>query len=80
MEQTKTGLNPYNLTFAEWRTLLAEWGEPAYRARQVWQWLYRHLATDADAMTNLPKVLRHRLAETANGCCACPMASISKRS
>ncbi len=57
-------LNPYNLTFEELRTLLAEWGEPAYRARQVWQWLYRHLVDDADAMTNLPKTLRGRLTET----------------
>ncbi|RME09766.1 MAG: 23S rRNA (adenine(2503)-C(2))-methyltransferase RlmN [Ardenticatenia bacterium] len=56
--------NPYTLTLEEWRDVLAEWGEPAYRARQIWQWLYRHLARDADAMTNLPKALRRRLAET----------------
>lgn len=64
MKQAATRLNPYNLTFEEWRTLLAEWGEPAYRARQIWQWFYRHLVADAEAMTNLPKALRHRLAET----------------
>ncbi|MBX5435911.1 MAG: 23S rRNA (adenine(2503)-C(2))-methyltransferase RlmN [Alicyclobacillaceae bacterium] len=48
---------------------LAKWfqsrGEPAYRGRQVFQWLYQHLAVTFDEMTNLPKPLRSRLAECA---------------
>ena len=45
--------------------LLAGWGEPRYRADQVWQWLYRRLATDPAQMTNLPGSLRQRLSAEA---------------
>ncbi len=41
---------------------LAELGEPAYRARQVWQWLARG-AEGFDAMTDLPARLRGELAQ-----------------
>jgi 23S rRNA (adenine2503-C2)-methyltransferase len=37
------------------------WGEPSYRVTQVLEWLYQRLATDWDAMTNLPAALRERL-------------------
>ena len=39
----------------------AAWKEPAYRVAQLLEWLYTHRATGWDAMTNLPKALRHRL-------------------
>ena len=58
-------MNPnllYDLNFSSLKTLLQNWGEPAYRARQLWEWVYVHLATDFDQMTNLPKSLRERLA------------------
>jgi 23S rRNA (adenine2503-C2)-methyltransferase len=42
--------------------LLAGWGEPRYRAGQVWEWLYCKLAADPAQMTNLPLSLRQRLA------------------
>jgi 23S rRNA (adenine2503-C2)-methyltransferase len=42
-------------------TLAAD-GEPAFRARQVWQWAARG-AAGYEAMTNLPQALRERLAE-----------------
>jgi 23S rRNA (adenine2503-C2)-methyltransferase len=58
----------YNLDFPTLQSLLQEWGEPAYRARQLWEWLYVHLASSFDQMTNLPKSLRERLAaETTIG-------------
>jgi 23S rRNA (adenine2503-C2)-methyltransferase len=41
--------------------LLASWGEPRYRAGQIWEWLYKKLAADPSGMTNLPKDLRERL-------------------
>ena len=53
----------YDLDFPSLRTLMEAWGEPSYRARQLWQWLYVQLADDVDRMTNLPKALRRRLAE-----------------
>jgi 23S rRNA (adenine2503-C2)-methyltransferase len=52
-----------DLTHGQLRELLVSWGEPPYRADQVWDWLYRYLATDFEDMTNLPKELRERLAE-----------------
>jgi 23S rRNA (adenine2503-C2)-methyltransferase len=52
-----------DLTYGQLKGLLASWGEPSYRAAQIWGWLYRSLATDFEEMTNLPKELRERLAE-----------------
>jgi 23S rRNA (adenine2503-C2)-methyltransferase len=41
---------------------VTELGEPAYRARQAWEWAARG-ASGYDAMTNLPLALRDALAE-----------------
>jgi 23S rRNA (adenine2503-C2)-methyltransferase len=41
--------------------LVAGLGEPAYRARQAWEWTARG-AAGYDAMTNLPRALREALA------------------
>ena len=49
----------YDLTSADVATLLD--GEPDYRARQVWEGLYRQGAAPED-LTTLPRVLRDRLA------------------
>jgi len=43
-------------------TTLQELGQPAYRAGQVWAWAASG-APGYDAMTNLPRALRERLAE-----------------
>jgi 23S rRNA (adenine2503-C2)-methyltransferase len=53
----------YDLEFAAIEALLADWGQPSYRAQQVWEWLYQHHATAFAEMTNLPLTLRERLAE-----------------
>jgi 23S rRNA (adenine2503-C2)-methyltransferase len=42
--------------------MLAERGEPSYRARQVWEWT-AHGAASYDEMTTLPKGLRSALAD-----------------
>jgi len=42
--------------------LMAEAGEPAFRARQLAEALYRQRIADLDAITTLPKALRQRLA------------------
>lgn len=52
------GLDRGELTAA-----LAAMGEPAFRARQLWHWIYHRGATDFAAMTTLAKDLRGRLAE-----------------
>lgn len=38
-------------------------GEPPFRSRQLYGWLYRRRAGSFDEMSNLPKALRRRLAE-----------------
>ncbi len=42
---------------------LQELGEPAYRARQLYGWLYHRRVREIAAMANLPKALRATLAE-----------------
>ncbi len=53
----------YDLSLAEIESLLKSWGEPAYRARQVYQQLYANRVADPAAMTDLPPALRKRLTE-----------------
>ena len=52
----------YDLDLPALSARLAEWGEPAFRARQVYEGLWRR-AVRYDRMPNLPKALRERLAE-----------------
>ncbi|MCA9609479.1 MAG: 23S rRNA (adenine(2503)-C(2))-methyltransferase RlmN, partial [Myxococcales bacterium] len=47
----------------EWEEVLSAWGEPRFRAKQVFSWIHGRGVLDPDAMTNLPKSLRARLAE-----------------
>lgn len=54
-------LNLYDLDYAALIDFLADMGEPDYRARQVWEWLYCHKVTSFRDMTNLPRTLRERL-------------------
>jgi 23S rRNA (adenine2503-C2)-methyltransferase len=57
-------LSLYDSTFDELADRLVALGAPAYRAAQIFDWAYRHLAADYGAMTNLPATLRKHLAET----------------
>lgn len=56
-----TGL--VSMDTAELEALLKEWGEPRFRAKQVFSWLSR--GVKPENMTNLPKTLRSRLSELA---------------
>ncbi|MCO5184038.1 MAG: 23S rRNA (adenine(2503)-C(2))-methyltransferase RlmN [Anaerolineae bacterium] len=58
-------INLYDLDLDELTAFVVSLGEPAYRARQLWQWLYQHAVADFDAMTNLSKSLRQKLATRA---------------
>ena len=42
---------------------MTEWGEPVYRAKQIWQGLYRHFWISPEQFPNIPNSLRTRLAE-----------------
>ncbi|HEY1012783.1 MAG TPA: 23S rRNA (adenine(2503)-C(2))-methyltransferase RlmN [Herpetosiphonaceae bacterium] len=60
--------NLYDCSLDELAALLAEWKQPAFRARQLYRQLYVNLADDPLAMTDLPAALRERLAaETSIG-------------
>src|ERR1044071_716698 len=53
----------YDLNFQELETLLKDWQEPAFRAKQIWQGLYQHFYDSPEQFTNIPKSLREKLAE-----------------
>ncbi len=59
-----------SLTMSQLQQWLGERGEPPFRARQIFNWLYKHLVTNFAQMTNLPQALRNRLNEEA---CIGPM-------
>jgi len=53
----------YDLSFDEIKSLLSAWGQPAFRAQQVWQGLYQNLWAAPEEFSNLPKELRAKLAD-----------------
>jgi len=53
----------YDYTLTELTALLQSWGEPAFRARQLYRHLYVNLVQHPEQMTDLPLALRRRLAE-----------------
>lgn len=55
----------------ELQALMQGQGQPAFRAKQLYEWLHAHHAESYDQMTNLPKALRESLAETH------PLAALS---
>jgi len=55
----------YGHTRSALTTLLAEWGFAPVHSLRLWRYLYRELAADVAAMTELPRRLRERLAEEA---------------
>ncbi len=48
-------------TAEEWRRWMVERGHPAYRARQVLDWVIRRRASSFEPMSDLPKALRQQL-------------------
>ncbi len=57
--------NLLDLSLDELTAYVAALGEPAFRGRQLWEWIYQRFAGSFDEMTNLPSPLRARLAEQA---------------
>ncbi|HEY4790765.1 MAG TPA: 23S rRNA (adenine(2503)-C(2))-methyltransferase RlmN, partial [Actinomycetes bacterium] len=57
----------YDLDPGQLEALVAEAGEPPYRARQLTHWLDTRRQPDPRAMTNLPRSLRARLSERFAG-------------
>lgn len=50
-----------DMDLGELEGFLSELGEPPFRARQLFDWIYRRLGDDFDRMTNLPQSLREHL-------------------
>lgn len=51
------------LSLDEIKSLVAELGEKPYRAKQLWEWLWKKRARSWDDMSDLPKAFRAALAE-----------------
>lgn len=65
VNDTHQAVNLYDMTYDELAGFMAELGQPAYRARQLWEWLYCHYAPDFATMSNLPQSLRQKLTTVA---------------
>jgi 23S rRNA (adenine2503-C2)-methyltransferase len=63
MQELTAKPNIKDLSLEDLEAHLVERKEPAYRARQIWQWLFRKGAVNFNEMTNLSGSLRDRLAE-----------------
>ncbi|MDT9547214.1 MAG: 23S rRNA (adenine(2503)-C(2))-methyltransferase RlmN [Chlorobium phaeovibrioides] len=61
---TTTLQNITDLTLQQLTRRMAEMKEPAWRAKQIHEWLFNHRAHSFDEMTTLSKALRERLRET----------------
>lgn len=55
--------NLRTLTHGQLLATLSELGQPAFRAKQIEEWVWEKGVTSFDDMTNLPKALRQQLAE-----------------
>ena len=66
-QETNAGVAPatslYDLTFEQLNKQIISWGEPTFRAKQIWKWLYQRFAHDIDEMSDLSKALRVKLKE-----------------
>lgn len=56
-------VNLIGLSRGELESAITGFGLPAFRARQIWHWLYHRGATDFEQMTTLAKPVRTELAE-----------------
>ncbi|MCU0463424.1 MAG: 23S rRNA (adenine(2503)-C(2))-methyltransferase RlmN [Anaerolineae bacterium] len=59
-------INLYDLSLDALTELLSGWGQPRFRAKQVWAWLYEKPVASFEAMTDLPGTLRERLTAEAS--------------
>ncbi|MBI5052203.1 MAG: 23S rRNA (adenine(2503)-C(2))-methyltransferase RlmN [Chloroflexi bacterium] len=51
----------FELSLPDLTSVLKEWGEPPFRAKQIWGWTYQRMAGSFEDMSDLPKNLRARL-------------------
>lgn len=63
MERTTRSRDIRLLTLEELQDLVKELGQPAFRAKQLNEWIYDKNVCSFDEMTNLPAALREKLSE-----------------
>lgn len=56
--------NIIGLSREELLSLLSDMGFPAFRAKQIWHWIYHQGAREFDQMQNIPKAVREALASS----------------
>ena len=54
----------YDIEYSELNNICENWGEPAYRVKQIWEGLYKKYFNDPGKFSNLPKILREKLRTT----------------
>lgn len=64
IQNTRTNLKALNQT--ELEDFVIALGQPRFRGRQLYQWLFGKGATTFEAMTNLPKAFRNQLTDVAS--------------
>ena len=50
-----------SMTLEEWESIIKQWKQPSFRAKQIFDWLHSKHITEIDDMTNIPKDLREKL-------------------
>jgi 23S rRNA (adenine2503-C2)-methyltransferase len=65
------------MDLAELRELMAGWGEPRFRAGQLFRWVYQELETDFLKMTDLPRPLREKLAAELDAAVVHPLHALT---
>jgi 23S rRNA (adenine2503-C2)-methyltransferase len=55
--------NFFDQDLSDLKLLLTSWGEPDYRADQIWRGIYQGLKDGPDRISNIPKSLRAKLRE-----------------
>ncbi len=66
-----------DLNFEEISAWVASINEPAYRAKQLWQGIYKQAALDIDKITNLPKDFKSKIKDSYLPVSLLPQTSIS---
>ena len=54
----------FSLNIEDWQNWLVANNQPKFRAKQIFDWLYKKRVLSIDEMSNLPKDLKHLLSET----------------
>ena len=69
----------FDLDYGGLERRLEDWGEPKYRAKQIWQGLYQNLWVKPEQFSTLPKSLRQKLADAYHFSNLSPSQSLNSK-